>query len=154
MERCLEKEARDRLRDIGDARLELRGGSKESPPVGISGSTTVPSGGGRSGRASIVIGAAVLGGLVTGLTVWSLRPETPEASSFVTRATVSVPLTDRLSAPNAAIGSPVALSRDGTTLAYVARRDGIDQIFVRYLDQLDERVLPDTEGATEVFFFT
>jgi serine/threonine-protein kinase len=46
----------------------------------------------------------------------------------------------------------VALSPDGTTLAFTAELDGAIRLFVRKLDALQAVVLPGTEGASSPFF--
>ena len=147
LRRCLEKNPQRRLRDMGDALFEL-GAEPEQRDAVSKPRTDRPF----SSRPVVLVPLAGSIAVVSRLVAWSLRPAPPVASASVTRTTVSVPLTDRLSAPTAAIGTRVALSRDGTTLAYVASREAIDQILVRYLDQLDGRALPGTEGTTEVFF--
>ena len=48
--------------------------------------------------------------------------------------------------------SPVALSPDGGSVAYVAVRDGAQQLYVRTLDSREARPLPGTEGAEGPFF--
>jgi Tol biopolymer transport system component len=61
----------------------------------------------------------------------------------VTRLSVSlpVPLTPYYETP------AVALSRDGSTLAYVGIKNGITSLFVRKMDEVDVRPLAGTEGA-------
>jgi hypothetical protein len=46
----------------------------------------------------------------------------------------------------------VALSPDGTHLAYVAIQGGTQQLYLRAMDSLEARTIPGTEGATEPFF--
>jgi serine/threonine-protein kinase len=50
------------------------------------------------------------------------------------------------------IGPAVALSPDGTHLAYVARQGGTQQIYLRALDSLEARPISGTEGAVNPFF--
>ena len=107
--------------------------------------------------------AMVLGGVAAGVVLSIMLTEPgPEATDpaglfdgplAVKRTTISVPVTDRLTIGQGE-GSPprVALSPDGATLAYVAQRDGVDQLFVRLLGQLDARLIPGTEGALGIFF--
>jgi eukaryotic-like serine/threonine-protein kinase len=49
-------------------------------------------------------------------------------------------------------GSIVALSPDGRTLAYVARDEAGDRLFVRNLDEFNSQPLDGTEGARSPFF--
>ena len=46
----------------------------------------------------------------------------------------------------------MALSPDGTHLAYVARQDGTQQLYLRAMDSLEARPIPGTEGALNPFF--
>jgi Tol biopolymer transport system component len=49
-------------------------------------------------------------------------------------------------------GPAVAFSPDGTHLAYVARQGGVQQIYLRAMDNLEARPIPGTEGAVNPFF--
>jgi serine/threonine-protein kinase len=49
-------------------------------------------------------------------------------------------------------GPTVALSPDGTHLAYVARQGGAQQIYLRAMDSMETRPIPGTEGAVNPFF--
>jgi serine/threonine-protein kinase len=51
-----------------------------------------------------------------------------------------------------ASGPAVALSPDGTHLAYVAVQGGTQQIYLRAMDTLEARPMPGTEGAVNPFF--
>src|SRR5439155_27285483 len=51
-----------------------------------------------------------------------------------------------------ATGTTIALSPDGTRLAYVGRAGQGRQLYVRRLDQLDVQVLPGTQNAASPFF--
>jgi len=46
----------------------------------------------------------------------------------------------------------VALSRDGSTLAFVATADGVSRLYVRRRDETEPKLLPGTEGATDPVF--
>jgi eukaryotic-like serine/threonine-protein kinase len=49
-------------------------------------------------------------------------------------------------------GPAVAISLDGTLLAYVARQGSTQQIYLRAMDSLEARPIPGTEGAVSPFF--
>ncbi len=131
MGRCLEKDAKKRLRDIGD----YAGFLDDAPGVAD---------GKRSGILPWLI-AALAAVAALALTVWlSLRPE-PLAE--VTRFQIFAP-------PGSTIplGTP-APSPDGRMLAYTVRgKDGIARIYVRSLNSTESRVLPDTDGASHPFW--
>src|SRR5437016_13592259 len=78
---------------------------------------------------------------VTGFAIWSLKPSLPRP---ITRAVITLPLGQRL----AALDQPaVALSPDGTHLAYVATQGAAQQTYLRALDRLGARLRPGPEGA-------
>ncbi|MCG6957381.1 MAG: protein kinase, partial [Gemmatimonadetes bacterium] len=74
-----------------------------------------------------------------------LRPESPGAPF---RYMVSEPVAQGA----VKFGPQLALSPDGTTLAYVSGVKGPLEVWVRKLGQLQDQVLEGTEGAFQVFF--
>jgi Tol biopolymer transport system component len=143
LRRCLEKTPERRLRDIGDARLDLEEGSaedhaREAAPAGAqAGVSTL-------GRGRILLGvgmaAAALGAGITAV-IMLTRP--PVATGEVVRSSIVVPAL--------AYGSRdplVALSPDGTTLVYAAP----GRLYRRELSQLSTQPIPGTEGASQPFF--
>ena len=116
MRRCLEKEPRDRLRHIADARLEVREAiaSPETSPA--------PSRVRRRWVAAAAFAAVFLIGLVS----WSLLRSAPNVSSPVTRFSIPV----RLAASYG--GRLVAISPNGSRLVYPSDRG----ITVRSRDRL------------------
>ena len=93
--------------------------------------------------------------------LWSLDlPLESEASGAtaprpVTRFTITLPPGQQLAGQQLAgfYGGPaVALSPDGSHLAYVASQGGTQQLYLRAMDSLDARPVPGTEGAVEPFF--
>jgi serine/threonine-protein kinase len=138
LQRCLQKDARQRLRDIGDARISL----DEDLAV----TEAVP----RAGRHTLLfsVGALVVGAGIAGLAVWKLKPS-PSPPRPVTRFTITLPPDQQL----AELPQPVlALSPDGSKLAYVAIHSAIQQIYLRAMDSTDMKAVTGTEGATNPFF--
>ena len=86
---------------------------------------------------------------------WAML-RTESSSEAVTRSVIALPESDMLAladfAPARAGRPSLALSRDGTQLAYVVARDGVAQLFLRRLDEFEGRPLPGTEGAFDPFF--
>lgn len=73
------------------------------------------------------------------------------APKQVMHLNMSVAPADRL----AGLICPIlALSPDGSTVAFVATKDGVRRIFLRQLDQLEGRAVPGTEGAFCTPFFS
>jgi serine/threonine protein kinase len=146
---CLEKDPEARWQSVGDLCRELKwiaeSGAQAAPPASASepGTKSVPKS--RIGLAvSVIAGiAAVALGIAA---ILHLR-ESPAAKP-VTRSVITLPPTDQLAPTVPAI----ALSPDGTQLAYVATRGGTTQIYLRVLDNLEAKALPETDGASTPFF--
>ena len=145
LRRCLQKEAQKRLRDMGDARIELEEAlAGPAPAIRPSVEPTL-----RPVRLALVGGACVLAGVFAGgMVAWSLWHKTP-APAAVTRFTVNLPAGETLSSTSL---SSVVLSPDGTKLAYVANRGGQTRFYVRPLDRLEATAIPGTENAVGPVF--
>jgi len=135
--RCLEKDPRERLRDIGDALPDLRDGPDETAPSADSAR--------RSDRRAIVLGVIAL--LATAAAAYFAvssirRPSGVGRTAFTVRAPEGGELT---------VGQP--LSPDGTKLAFIAPTSaGAPMVWVRPIDSITARKLEGTEGATDVFW--
>ncbi len=143
LRRCLDKDPRRRLRDIGDIALE------QPEEVDRATARTTP-----IGRWLLTVAAALATGAGLG---WLVAGSI--SSATVTPAPLRV-FIDTLAegrqfeGGSAGTGSMVALSPDGRTLAYVAEESGEPRLFVRPLDRLDQvraAPIPD-RGAREPFF--
>jgi len=137
LERCLTKDPKTRLRDIGDARAELD--SAESAPMGVEPGTSSIS---RRGAMLMAAASSVVFALLAAILVASgMSPS--EARRDVTRLRVEAGVT----AMRGRTGwLSVALSPDGGTLAMAFGRGGL---FVRRLNTWETQRLADV-GA-EVF---
>jgi Tol biopolymer transport system component len=145
LRRCLEKDRRDRIPDIGMVRIELQdvlAGSSSAPALPVAG-THPP----RVRLAWAVAGiASVLAAAGVGL-VW-FRPVPTDARVY--RSSI-LPVDD---VPMAgALPGRFALSPDGRQLAFTARRpDESVMLWVRSLEDGTVRRLGGTEGATGHFW--
>ena len=145
LRRCLQKDKTLRLRDAGDAGIEIQE-ALAAPSVGPT--ATGPA---TRWRQAVVLGLAVLvAAVVAGLAVWNLKPAAPPAPRPVTRFTITLPPGQQLAGLNN--GPVVALSPDGTHLAYVASQGGTQQLYLRAMDTQEARPVPGTEGAVAPFF--
>jgi eukaryotic-like serine/threonine-protein kinase len=101
------------------------------------------------GRRTLILGlgALLLGAVIASLAVWNLKPS---PSLPVTRMAISLPPGQQLAGLDA--GPAVALSSDGTRLAYVAHQGKTQQLYLRAMDTLEAKPIPGTEGAVNPFF--
>ena len=121
--RCLEKDLKRRVRDIGDVRLAMDGAFETGAPP----STEAPT---RQQVGWPTVGAALLSAALAGIAVWSVRPEAPRP---LARFVVSSPA----DAPDLrAQDVDVAITADGTRIVYPTMVDG-RQLVVRALDELE-----------------
>jgi Tol biopolymer transport system component/predicted Ser/Thr protein kinase len=136
LRRCLEKDPKKRLRDIGDAWELLDVGQAHG--LSSTGNEPVPQ------RWPWIV-ATVIGVLALALGFLSYRHLTEETRVLK----VSVLPPDK--ATFKATSLP-AVSPDGRRLAFVATTEGKDQLWVRDLDSLAARALTGTEGADDPFW--
>ncbi len=118
---CLEKDARKRLRDIGDARLAL-----DAPDA-----TVVPANA-RGPRAGTVLPwsvAAVVATMAAAAILWPRDRATPAVASAVPRLSPAIKITNT---PVAEFGP--AISPDGKWVAYYALNGGRSDLMVKFLD--------------------
>ena len=138
LRRCLEKDPRKRLRDIGDAGVELDEAMAtpdltDGQPVGAPAST-------RSRLSPLIIaGAAVALVAATIVVTWWLKP-TPVVSRPVVR--FGLPIDEGVAFSSLNLPS-VAISRDGRRVAYRLTGAG----FVRDLDQPEPREVFRSPGS-------
>ena len=144
LRRCLEKDAKRRLRDAADLQIQIEETQAASAITVSAGAAAIPT---RTvWRRAMPWAVAVLLSVVIGLAAWTLKPAPPQP---VTRTVINLPPGQRL----AGLDLPaVAISPDGSLLAYVASQDRVQQLYLRALDSLEARAIPNSEGAVNPFF--
>ncbi len=148
VKKCLQKDQDDRWQSARDVTDELKWIAEGGSQVMLA-PTTAGKGIRAFGRRELVLtaGALLLVAILTGLTVWSLKPTPPQ---HVTRTVINLPPGQQLA--GLSFGPAVALSPDGTHLAYIARQGGTPQLYLRAMESLEARPIPGTEGAVIPFF--
>ena len=139
--RCLEKDPKQRLQAIGEARLVLRGpmAPETAPPP-----AAIP-----ARRPGTWIASTAVLALAFGVALWApwRKPPVRELVRF------QVPPPDKY---GFTFTAPPVVSPDGRYLAFIANTDGspFGQIWVRSLDTLEARVLPGTDTAVGALFWS
>ena len=117
LERCLEKDPKRRLRDIGDARIQL-----DEQPTAVK----------RRRAAWLWPASTALFLTVTAVLTVLYFSQAPPGQQT---------LTFQISPPGSAPAQMFALSPDGKNLAFIASQDGRNRLWVRAMDTIDSRAL-------------
>jgi Tol biopolymer transport system component len=135
--RCLVKDPKQRLRDIGDARLMLE--EKDEPPAApAAAAVAVPPR--RRGLGAIVL---VVVSLAAASAAWFAKPSTP---SPTLRLSIALP-------PGEQVTTVPAISADGRTIAYAAGRTReTSRLYLRAIDSFAARPVDASLGAVHPFF--
>ena len=141
---CLQKEPKDRVRDIGDVRLAMEGAFE----------TTVSTPSESAAVSQLQIWQRPIPAFVAGLTllvigglgVWQMtRPAPP--------VPIRMPIqVEGLAVNTHGAGSVIALSPDGSRLAYVSGEGDTGQLYVRRLDAFDAALIDGADDAYSPFF--
>ena len=130
---CLCKDPKNRLRDIGDARLSLDAAVTGEVGQSADANATTLSHAGRGGsRVLTALAAFVLGGLVVGVSLWTMTVP-GSAPAGVTRLMIAPSLAE--AATVTGYSRDVAVTPDGTRVVYMGGNGSA--IFVRALDQVE-----------------
>jgi serine/threonine-protein kinase len=147
LRRCLDREPRNRLRDIGDARFIL-----SRLELGERDETQLARAEGGTGNAIPAWRRALPWGLAAVLAItvaWSRLPPSPDSATAPVRV---VPLDLGAEPILLRLGASAVLSPDGKRLAWVSGARDQGRISVRSLDGLQVRTLAGTEGSFDPVF--
>jgi serine/threonine-protein kinase len=150
VKRCLAKDPDERCQSAKDLADELKWITESGSQVTLA-PTTVVKGIRALGRGALILslGTLLLGAAIATLALWNLKPS--PSSQPVTRTVINLPPGQQLAGLD--YGPAVALSPDGTQLAYVARQGGgTQQLYLRAMGSLDAKPIPGTESAVIPFF--
>jgi len=144
--RCLEKDPKARLRDIGEARILLSGDLREEVARPGVEAGAPPRKASRAVPALLGIAGLLAGALATYALVGREAPE-PRPPSML----LSIPL-DPANPPGSRLSRPVAISPDGDRIVYVAQPAGDPQIFSKRAGDLDMEPIEGTKQYVDPFF--
>ncbi|MDO8631614.1 MAG: protein kinase, partial [Phycisphaerales bacterium] len=141
LQRCMQKDRKQRLRDIGEAWVVLDGAlAGDFSVVGLAPVRSLPT----WRRALPWLVCAILVTALAGLWL-STRP----AKQAVMRFTVTIPESQALTAIP---GMMMDVSPDGTRIVFVGRNESGRQLYLRHIHQLDATPLANTDDSFCPFF--
>jgi len=133
VERCLRKDPRRRIRDIGDVQMALEEGATEAKVETRVAPRPLWK------RAIPVLGAAILAAAIAGALVWRFKPAPPLA---ITRFPVTLGAGQNFSF---GLLSVLAMSPDGSQMVYAAS----DHLYLRSMADPEARAIPGIEGSRD-----
>jgi eukaryotic-like serine/threonine-protein kinase len=138
IERCLDRDLKTRLRDIGEARVKLARIESGAPESAVSPrgpeSATAP-----AWRGALPWALAAVFALIAAITAWRAAPVPPEIrTEIVTPASANPAMFD--------------LSPDGRQIVFVASDGDVSRLWLRSLATTTARPIPGTEGARDPFW--
>ena len=138
LERCLRKDPKERIRDIGDVRLAMEGAfDTEGTSAGAEVTSSTP-------RALQAVLGMLLA-LILGLVVW-IATRAPAPTPKLSRTAIVLPQSHL----RTGIGRrDIAVSPSGTHVVYVANQ----QLYLRGMDELESAPLAGTEGSNAAIPF-
>jgi hypothetical protein len=143
LQRCLQRDAKVRLRDIGEARIALTSPpADEAPPA----PAVAPASSRTPWMIAAILGVAALGAGAIAISHFREQPLAAETVRFQIQPPTGWTFSD-VSPTNG-----LALSPNGRQLAFAAGRGGVVSLFVQALDSLEARQIPATEGAGSPFW--
>jgi serine/threonine-protein kinase len=165
LRRCLERDPKQRLRDIGDARHtlgELLSGRALSDPYGRADAAgpgaspaSVPSPAAAPGLIRRAFSVPLAAGLIVAAvavssiaTRWLTAGTTPTADGPI-RLSIALPDGDSIGDSRLL---PLAISPDGTRVAYIGVRNGVQQLYLRSLSDAAPVAIVGSESARSPFF--
>jgi eukaryotic-like serine/threonine-protein kinase len=150
VKKCLAKDSDKRWQSASDVCDELRWIAETGSQASLSPSVPARKPLFASRTAMIALAGIVLGAAVATIGLWNRKP--PSAPQLVSRFVLPLPAGQNLEGVAGGIPHSLVVSPDGSQIAYVALRDGTDQIFLRSIDSLESRAVPGTEVASLPFF--
>ncbi len=148
LERCLDRDVKQRLRDIGEARVEIakiEAGAPDASVMIAAGAVATPA----PPRHAVIpwaIAAVASIALATALVMWAPWTEAPQAQSMH----LSIVPPAALAYNAATFERSLAISPDGTRMVYVSAPDG--KLVVRAIDSLAAEPIAGITGARQPFF--
>ena len=144
LERCLEKEPKDRYQGVGDARVDIQTVLADPSGVLVQPAADVVQ---VAPQSKLPWVAAVIVGIVASVAAWNLSPAPPLESSLVRRFSHLLTADERLTDLDR---QTVVVSPDGSRIVYAAN----EQLYMRTMDALESNPISGTDEEAEGPFFS
>jgi serine/threonine-protein kinase len=141
LQRCLQKDVKQRFRDIGDVRLALAGAFEAHSPASAAQTLPPPR---RRSLVAIVALTALAAFSIAAIATWVVIRQTQGAPQL---ARFAIPPSSTHSLSPFGFDRDIAISPDGAYIVYRSQQ----QLVVRALDQLEARPLTSTVGGRQPF---
>jgi Tol biopolymer transport system component len=148
LRRCLQKNPKDRLRDIADARFEISRGAGEPQPNHAAPAARASSPSRSIARVVAAFAAGASAASAIALLVGMPRSRVAE-NPPATRAVINLPADTTVAQSR---GSDLTLSPDGRVLVFAARSGGKTQLYLHPLDRFESTPIAGTDDAANPFF--
>jgi Tol biopolymer transport system component len=146
LQRCLQKDPKQRLRDIGDARISLDEILAGAPDASLAGAAGISAPPWRRGLPWAMFAASLSTAVALAFVHFREKPPAPtEPVRF------EIPVPEKTALARQGV---FAVSPDGRQLAFFAAgSDGVQRLWVRPLDSVEARPLPSSESSSTTAFF-
>jgi len=156
LQRCLRKDSRQRLQSIGDARIVLEEYLVNPNAAAEAAAENRLSAGGarpplQTWQRALpwAVATALTVVVIIGAAAYFRWKAGPPAATDITSLSVSLPQGVNLALRDSL---PLAFSSDGRSLVFMAEKGGVEQLYLRAMDQLDALPIQGTEGGVSAFF--
>jgi serine/threonine-protein kinase len=147
LRRCLLKDPLLRLRDIGEARIEI---AESLTATSTGAAAAEPT---RRSNVSRIITVGIATGLAAVLGFWGRGYLGPTAPASLQPMRLLIELSPEQRIMNRQDCVPLVLTPDGRRLAFVGGVGGDQQIFVRSMEDIEAKAVPGTAGLFGTSFF-
>jgi serine/threonine-protein kinase len=144
LKRCLQKDPRQRLHDVADARIEIDDRDAETSPV------AAPPLDKRVRRLRWLVLGLVSGAGLASVWWWAARPTSPASAAIHLGLTLANQAASSFSSMNGS--REVVISPDGQKIVQVVNENGRRQLFLRALADSAWKPIEGTDGVLAAFF--
>jgi serine/threonine protein kinase len=150
LERCLEKQSKDRCGVISDARVDIQKVLADPSGILVRPVTTATTQKKLRTMLPWVAVTALFCLIIAGIAGWMLKPSPPSEPKQVMISEYVLPEDQQFFIPTPTIGVPLAVSPDGSHLAYSTTKG----IYIRSMKELGARLISGTDADADPIFFS